>query len=74
MGVAVVTGAGSGLGRSIALTLLGAGWQVALAGRWPGALAETSQAWTGSADSALAVATDVTSPASVTAGGGWTCW
>ena len=33
MGVAVVTGAGSGLGRTIARALLGAGWQVALAGR-----------------------------------------
>ena len=33
MGVAVVTGAGSGLGRTIAGALLGAGWQVALAGR-----------------------------------------
>ena len=32
MGVAVVTGAGSGLGRIIARALLGAGWQVALAG------------------------------------------
>ena len=67
MGVAVVTGAGSGLGRSIALALLGAGWQVALAGRRAGALAETAQAWTGPADSALAVATDVTSPPSVAA-------
>ena len=38
MGVAVVTGAGSGLGRGIALALLGAGWQVALAGRRAGAL------------------------------------
>ena len=35
MGVAVVTGAGSGLGRGIALALLAAGWQVALAGRGP---------------------------------------
>ena len=42
MGVAVVTGAGSGLGRSIALALLGAGWQVALAGRRAGALARVS--------------------------------
>ena len=32
MSVAVVTGAGSGLGRTIARALLGAGWQVALAG------------------------------------------
>jgi NAD(P)-dependent dehydrogenase (short-subunit alcohol dehydrogenase family) len=67
MGVAVVTGAGSGLGRSIALALLAGGWQVALAGRRAGALAETSQAWTGPADSALAVPTDVTSPSSVAA-------
>ena len=35
MPVAVVTGAGSGLGRSIALALLGAGWQVALAAGGP---------------------------------------
>ena len=65
MGVAVVTGAGSGLGRGIALALLAGGWQVALAGRRAEALAETSRAWAGPADSALAVPTDVTSPASV---------
>jgi NAD(P)-dependent dehydrogenase (short-subunit alcohol dehydrogenase family) len=67
VGVAVVTGAGSGLGRGIALALLGAGWQVALAGRRADALAETSQAWTGPVDSALAVPTDVASPPSVAA-------
>ena len=39
MGVALVTGAGSGLGRGIAGALLGAGWQVALAGRRAGAYA-----------------------------------
>ena len=44
MGVAVVTGAGSGLGRSIARALLGAGWQVALAGRREAALAQTAAA------------------------------
>ena len=43
MDVAVVTGAGSGLGRIIARTLLGAGWQVALAGRREELLAETAQ-------------------------------
>ena len=43
MGVAVVTGAGSGLGRTIARTLLGAGWQVALAGRREELLAETAR-------------------------------
>ena len=40
-GVAVVTGAGSGIGRDIARTLLAAGWQVAVAGRRPSALHET---------------------------------
>ena len=40
-GVAVVTGAGSGLGRCIARALLAAGWHVAAAGRREHALAET---------------------------------
>ena len=44
MGVAVVTGAGSGLGRTIARALLGAGWQVALAGRRAELLTETAKA------------------------------
>ena len=43
MGVAVVTGAGSGLGRTIARALLGAGWQVALAGRREELLTETAK-------------------------------
>jgi NAD(P)-dependent dehydrogenase (short-subunit alcohol dehydrogenase family) len=67
VGVAVVTGAGSGLGRSIALALLAAGWQVALAGRRAGALEATAQAWSGPAESVVAVPADVTSPASVAA-------
>ncbi|MDQ0931392.1 NAD(P)-dependent dehydrogenase (short-subunit alcohol dehydrogenase family) [Streptomyces turgidiscabies] len=40
--VAVVTGAGSGIGRAVALELLGAGWSVALAGRRTERLAETA--------------------------------
>ena len=67
MGVAVVTGAGSGLGRGISLALLAAGWQVALAGRRADALEATARAWTGPAEAALAVPADVTSPASVAA-------
>jgi NAD(P)-dependent dehydrogenase (short-subunit alcohol dehydrogenase family) len=67
MGVAVVTGSGSGLGRGIALALLADGWQVALAGRRADALTETAAAWTGPAESVLAMPTDVTSPASVAA-------
>jgi NAD(P)-dependent dehydrogenase (short-subunit alcohol dehydrogenase family) len=67
MGVAVVTGAGSGLGRGIAGALLGAGWQVALAGRRAGALRETALSWDGPPEAALVVPTDVTSAASVAA-------
>ncbi|MBO0801114.1 MAG: SDR family NAD(P)-dependent oxidoreductase, partial [Blastocatellia bacterium] len=40
--VAVVTGAGSGLGRHISLALAGAGWQVIAAGRRHAALEETA--------------------------------
>jgi NAD(P)-dependent dehydrogenase (short-subunit alcohol dehydrogenase family) len=67
MGVAVVSGAGSGLGRSISVALLGAGWQVALAGRRADPLRQTAEASGAPAESALAVPTDVTSPSSVAA-------
>jgi NAD(P)-dependent dehydrogenase (short-subunit alcohol dehydrogenase family) len=67
MGVAVVTGAGSGIGRSISAALLGAGWQVALAGRRAAALQETAEGAGAPAGSALAVPADVTSPSSVAA-------
>jgi NAD(P)-dependent dehydrogenase (short-subunit alcohol dehydrogenase family) len=64
-GVAVVTGAGSGLGRVISRALLAAGWQVAAAGRRSGALRETlADAPDGAA---LAVSTDVTEAGSVAA-------
>ena len=39
---AIVTGAGTGVGRAAALALLEAGWQVALAGRRQDALEETA--------------------------------
>ena len=67
MGIAVVTGAGSGLGRSIAGGLLGAGWQVALAGRREEALHETVKTAEGSAEAALVMPADVTSASSVAA-------
>ena len=40
--VAIVTGAGSGIGRAAALALLGAGWSVGLAGRRVQPLEETA--------------------------------
>jgi NAD(P)-dependent dehydrogenase (short-subunit alcohol dehydrogenase family) len=66
-GVAVVTGAGSGLGRGIARTLLAAGWLVAVAGRRDLALRETISQSGWPAESAIAVPTDVSRPESVAA-------
>ncbi|MEV5276639.1 SDR family oxidoreductase [Streptomyces sp. NPDC051994] len=61
---AVVTGAGSGIGRSVALVLAGAGWSVTLAGRRAEALEETA-ALAGPDAEVLCVRTDVTSPEEV---------
>jgi NAD(P)-dependent dehydrogenase (short-subunit alcohol dehydrogenase family) len=62
--VAVVTGAGSGIGKAVALALVQADYAVVLAGRRREALEEVARA-AGSA--ALAVPTDVTDPSSVAA-------
>lgn len=61
--VALVTGAGSGVGRAVAVALAGAGYEVVLAGRRQAALEETAQ----EAGAGLAVPTDVTDPAAVDA-------
>jgi NAD(P)-dependent dehydrogenase (short-subunit alcohol dehydrogenase family) len=63
---AVVTGAGSGIGRAVALALLAEGYHVALAGRRADALAETA-ALAAAGDRALAVPTDVAQPDAVQA-------
>ncbi|MFI2738666.1 SDR family oxidoreductase [Streptomyces sp. NPDC018711] len=65
MSIAVVTGAGSGIGRSVALALAAAGWSVALAGRRTEALEETAAALP--AGDFLCVPTDVTSEDEVAA-------
>ncbi len=57
--IAVVTGAGSGIGRAAALTLLKAGYQVVLAGRRQQALDETLALAGELAGQGLALATDV---------------
>jgi len=61
--IAVVTGAGSGIGRAVALAMLEAGFRVALAGRRADALEQTAA---GHPD-ALVVPTDVTVAAEVDA-------
>jgi NAD(P)-dependent dehydrogenase (short-subunit alcohol dehydrogenase family) len=58
--IAVVTGAGSGIGRAVSRALADAGWDVVLAGRREERLRETLPG-------GRIVATDVTDPASVAA-------
>lgn len=65
--IAIVTGAGSGIGRASALALLADGWSVALAGRRADALEESIAAAADGRDRALACPTDVTDPAAVAA-------
>ncbi|MBO7938346.1 SDR family oxidoreductase [Streptomyces antibioticus] len=65
MKVAVVTGAGSGIGRAVAAELLRTGWSVALAGRRTEPLEETAALVPDGA--CLVVRTDVSQPDEVTA-------
>ncbi|HVR71079.1 MAG TPA: SDR family oxidoreductase [Vicinamibacteria bacterium] len=62
--VAIVTGAGTGIGKAAALALLGGGQRVVLAGRRREPLEETASA-SGAGERALAVPADVTDPESV---------
>src|SRR5258708_7520087 len=64
--VAIVTGAGSGIGRSVALAFLKDGYRVALAGRRKDKLDETAKD-SGAGARALVVPTDVTDQKSVRA-------
>ena len=65
--VAIVTGAGSGIGRAVSLALLKAGWRVVLAGRRDDALKKTIDDSGVAAGQALAVPTDLRDPAAITA-------
>ncbi len=61
---AIVTGAGTGIGKAAALALLGDGWSVALAGRREEPLIAVAQE-SGAAARALVVPTDVADPDAV---------
>src|ERR1051326_4618243 len=63
--VALVTGAGSGVGRAVALTLMKAGYALVLSGRRPEPLQKTAEA--GKPAKSVVVPTDVGDPASVKA-------
>ena len=63
--IAVVTGAGSGIGRAVALALADAGYEVVLAGRRADALDETVRAAKANAAKPVPVVTDVTDALSV---------
>ncbi len=61
--IALVTGAGSGIGRAVAIALCTEGWQVVLTGRHEKTLRETATA--GKMTKALVAPADVTDPESV---------
>ena len=63
--VAVVTGAGSGIGRAVTVALLDKGYRVALAGRREQALHETLADVRGAGERALVAPTDVTDATAV---------
>jgi len=65
--VAIVTGAGSGIGKAVSLALLKDGYRVALAGRRQDALDKTVADAGEAGARALAVSTDVANPESVRA-------
>src|SRR5437764_4844960 len=62
--IAVVTGAGSGVGRASAVRLVKEGWRVALVSRREDSLRETAKLC-GAAEKTLAVPCDIADPAAV---------
>src|SRR6204780_2841543 len=64
--IAVITGAGSGIGRATALALFADGFSVVLAGRRRAMLEETAALANATPPGMLVVPTDVADPASIT--------
>ena len=65
--IAVITGAGSGIGRASALALLDVGWTTVLAGRRREALEETAALASAPPPGTLVVPTDIRDPAAIAA-------
>ncbi|HLZ99332.1 MAG TPA: SDR family oxidoreductase [Steroidobacteraceae bacterium] len=65
--IALVTGAGSGIGRACALTLLAAGWNVVMTGRRADALESARMAAGVASDRATAIVCDISREESVAA-------
>ena len=63
--IALVTGAGTGIGQAVATALVEGSWTVVLAGRRPAPLVDLARALQGRGPAALAVPTDVCDPQSV---------
>ena len=63
--IAIVTGAGTGIGRAVALALMQDGYAVALAGRRREMLEETAREGASTSGEALVVPTDVSHPQSI---------
>ncbi len=62
MSVAIITGGGSGIGKSVAIALGEAGYSVSIAGRRQEALNETVAVIRDNGGSAVAIQTDITDP------------
>src|SRR3712207_3745770 len=65
--IAIVTGAGTGVGKAISAGLLNAGYAVVMAGRRKDALEAAQREIGGPEGSTLLVPTDITDPSSVAA-------
>lgn len=63
--IALITGAGSGIGRAVALALQADGYSVVLTGRTPDSLQQTSAAMDSSGGRTLVCPADVSDPAAV---------